>query len=185
MIRQQVLSEFGLSAYTDGYTAVASLDSNLQTAGVNALKKGVDQYDKRHGYRGVEIKQVPESNWEEQINSLSIVGNLEPAIITQIFKDRLILKTKTTENEILMETSLASLSLYIDPNTSKENKESLEEIFNVGDLIRIKRDTNNIILLAQIPNIQAALVALAPADGAIKALVGGYDFEQSLSLIHI
>ena len=179
MIRQQVLSEFGLSAYTDGYTAVASLDSNLQTAGVNALKKGVDQYDKRHGYRGVEIKQVPESNWEEQINSSSIVGNLEPAIITQIFKDRLILKTKTTENEILMETSLASLSLYIDPNTSKENKESLEEIFNVGDLIRIKRDTNNIILLAQIPNIQAALVALAPADGAIKALVGGYDFEQS------
>ena len=179
MIRQQVLSEFGLSAYTDGYTAVASLDSNLQTAGVNALKKGVDQYDKRHGYRGVEIKQVPESNWEEQINSSSIVGNLEPAIITQIFKDRLILKTKTTENEILMETSLASLSLYIDPNTSKENKESLEEIFNVGDLIRIKRDTNNSILLAQIPNIQAALVALAPADGAIKALVGGYDFEQS------
>ena len=179
MIRQQVLSEFGLSAYTDGYTAVASLDSNLQTAGVNALKKGVDQYDKRHGYRGVEIKQVPESNWEEQINSSSIVGNLEPAIITQIFKDRLILKTKTTENEILMETSLASLSLYIDPNTSKENKESLEEIFNVGDLIRIKRDTNNSILLAQIPNIQAALVALAPEDGAIKALVGGYDFEQS------
>ena len=66
MIRQQVLSEFGLSAYTDGYTAVASLDSNLQTAGVNALKKGVDQYDKRHGYRGVEIKQVPESDWEKQ-----------------------------------------------------------------------------------------------------------------------
>ena len=179
MIRQQVLSEFGLSAYTDGYTAVASLDSNLQTAGVNALKKGVDQYDKRHGYRGVEIKQVPESDWEKQINSLAIVGNLEPAIITQIFKDRLILKTKTTENEILMGTSLASLRLYIDPNTSKENKESLEEIFNVGDLIRIKRDTNNNILLAQIPNIQAALVALAPEDGAIKALVGGYDFEQS------
>ena len=179
MIRQQVLSKFGLGAYTDGYIAVASLDSNLQTAGVNALKKGVDQYDKRHGYRGVEIKQVPESNWEEQIKSLSIVGNLEPAIVTQILKDRLILKTKTTENEILMETSLASLSLYIDPNTSKENKESLEELFNVGDLIRIKRDTNNNILLAQIPNIQAALVALAPEDGAIKALVGGYDFEQS------
>ena len=179
MIRQRVLSEFGLSAYTNGYIAVATLNSNLQKAGVNALKKGVDQYDIRHGYRGAEIKEIPESNWEEQLNISSVVGNLEPAIITKIFEDRLILKTKTSEEEILIASTLASLRLYINASTSKKNEESLESIFNVGDLIRIKRDENNNVLLAQIPNIQAALVAVAPKDGAIRALVGGYDFEQS------
>ena len=80
MVRQEVVEKFGLKAYTEGYTAITTLDSKLQSAGVKALQAGIMAYDQRHGYRGTEQAAVAEEEWEQTLRDAPVYGGLEPAI---------------------------------------------------------------------------------------------------------
>ena len=94
MVRQDVIARFGLKAYTEGYTAVTTIDSLMQASGVLALQSGILSYDKRHGYRGPEFQSLANEVWEETLNQTPTIGNLEPAIVTLVSDDRLAIMTK-------------------------------------------------------------------------------------------
>jgi penicillin-binding protein 1A len=180
MVRQEVVEKFGLKAYTEGYTAITTLDSKLQSAGVKALQAGIMAYDQRHGYRGTEQAAVAEEEWEQTLRDAPIYGGLEPAIITDVAEDHLLLLTRDGLSVPLnWADGLKNLRLYKTVNARTAPIISAAELFSRGDLIRIQRHADNRVSLAQLPVAQAAMVALAPENGGIRAIVGGFDYRQS------
>ena len=180
MVRQEVVEKFGLKAYTEGYTAITTLDSKLQSAGVKALQAGIMAYDQRHGYRGTEQTAIVEEQWEQTLRDTAVYGGLEPAIVTDVAEDHLLLLTKDGLSVPLnWADGLENLRLYKTVNARTAPIASATELFSRGDLIRIQRHADSRVSLAQLPVAQAAMVALAPENGGIKAIVGGFDYRQS------
>jgi penicillin-binding protein 1A len=180
IVRQEVISKFGLKAYTEGYTAITTIDSKMQKSGVDALHSGVLSYDQRHGYRGAEKSEIEESLWVETLKTTRDVGPLEPAIISLVADDRLTLLTRDAGIQTLnWADGLKGLRIYKTVNDRSAPIESAADLFTSGDLIRITKDENGNIRLAQLPIVQSALVAIDPYNGAIKTMVGGFDYRES------
>jgi penicillin-binding protein 1A len=109
-----------------------------------------------------------------------IYGGLEPAIVSGIAEDHLTLLNRDGELEDLnWIDGLKGLRLFKTINTRTAPIQGASEVFQRGDLIRVVRSADNSLQLAQIPEVQAALIALDPQDSAIKSLVGGFDFRHS------
>ena len=180
IVRQEVIAKFGLQAYTEGYTAITTIDSSMQTSGLNALQTGILAYDQRHGYRGAEASVLDAELWRNTLRFTRNVGPLAPAIVIAVADDRLTVLTKDSKIHTLnWADGLKNMRLYKTVNDTTAPISSAEDAFNVGDLIRVKNGGDGQMKLAQLPEIQSALVALDPYSGAIRTLVGGFDYRQS------
>jgi len=179
MVRQQVIKKYGLKAYTQGYTAITTIDSRLQEKATNSVQFGLIAYDKRHGYRGVQQSAIPEENWQQALKDAPSFGDLEPAIVSFVADDHLQIQDIDGQTLPLnWANGLDGLRLFKTASTRSAPIESAHDIFQVGDLIQIQKQ-DGFVQLAQLPTAQAAMVALSPKEGGIKALVGGFDYRQS------
>jgi len=180
IVRQEVIAKFGLQAYTEGYTAITTIDSSMQTTGLNALQTGILAYDQRHGYRGAEASVLDAELWKTTLRSTRNVGPLVPAIVIAVADDRLTVLTKDSKSYTLnWADGLKNMRLYKTVDSKTAPISSAEDAFNVGDLIRVTHDGDGQTKLAQLPKIQSALVALDPYSGAVRTLVGGFDYRHS------
>ena len=179
MVRQQVIEKYGLKAYTQGYTAITTIDSRLQAKATASVQSGLIAYDKRHGYRGVEQAALAEENWQQALEDARSYGGLEPAIVSFVADDHLqIIDDQGQIWPLNWANGLDGLRLFKTASIRSAPIESAHDVFQVGDLIRIKKQ-DGYVELAQLPTAQAAMVAISPREGAIKALVGGFDYRQS------
>ena len=179
MVRQEVIAKYGLKAYTEGYTAITTINSRLQAKATKSVQAGLIAYDTRHGYRGVEQSALAQEDWQQTLDDTSSYGDLEPAIVSFVADDHLqILDAEGQTWPLNWANGLEDLRLFITANRRSAPIESAHDIFQVGDLIRIKKQ-QGFVQLAQLPTAQAAMVALSPTEGGIKALVGGFDYRQS------
>ncbi len=179
--RAELLERFGERIYTDGFTATVTINSAAQEAANLAVTEGLLAYDRRHGYRGPYGTLPLESDLEllrAKIADQPAVGVLQPALVLSLEEQSAMLLTREGEELTLPWTGLSWASTYIDENTKGPKPERADQILKPGDLIYLYTATEG-PLLAQIPEAQAALTALSPRDGAIKAMVGGFNFNQS------
>ena len=180
LVRQQVIEKFGLKAYTKGYTVITSIDSQMQRQAVAAVQSGILTYDKRHGYRGAERSSVDPAKWLEILQETPTFAGLEAMIVAEVEDDYAILVDRDDRLHRLEWTGgLEGTRLYKTVNALSAPITSTQALLTSGDLIRVTRDDTGRLQLAQLPDAQAAMVALAPRDGAIRALVGGFDYTQS------
>ncbi len=179
--RLAALTTLGPTAQTDGYVVITTVDSKLQIHADQALRKGLRDYDLRHGYRGPEAHIKDPQKWRATLLNTPVAGALEPAIVTAVTGDTLTINTQSQDGVSLTKEGtggLADLRLLISENSRSAPVKNLTEVFTPGDLIRIGYEQDT-IYLAQLPQAQAALISLDPETGAIRALVGGFDFYQS------
>lgn len=184
MARQFSLEKFGISAYEDGYSIITTLDSRLQTAAESAVIKGALAYDQRHGFRGAEahhdIQGLDQSDIHKLLLKEKIIGGLEPAVIVEMAAETI---TLLVREGVTLDLDWSSqkklLRPYISENTLGPTPGSPDAVFSRGDLVRLGKQDDNTWQITQLPKNQAALVALRPDDGAILALVGGFDFYAS------
>jgi len=190
MVRKEMLSRFGNGAYSDGYVVYTTVDGNAQLAARQALINGLRTYDKRHGWRGPERQLPPleeeeesqlQERWRLALAEMPVIVDLVPAIVTEIDETGANVLSKSGQQQRLQwQDDLKSIRRYRTENLTSSTAESIEDLLSVGDLIRIEQDPEKgTYRLAQVPRAQAALVALNPSDGAIRALVGGMGFELS------
>ena len=192
MVRGQMLARYGMDAYTGGFRVSTTIDSRMQAAAERALRRGLRDYDRRHGYRGAVRTGVLRNLWADGLRSdaqlLEHLESLDPELA--VADTRLALITSFGESnavEVLVEgmgrRTLAWERVrwrpYIAENARGPLPDSPGEMFEVGDLIRVRRADGGELELTQEPDVQGALVAIDPKDGGIVALVGGYDFQRS------
>ena len=168
MARAYMVERYGKAAYKKGYSVFTTIDSSNQTAANIALRDGLIAYDQRHGYRGVSGAIGLNDNDNSYLirNALSqypTVGGLRPAAIVDI--------TFESINVLIASGEIQT----IEPPGWKWAALNVSSDLSIGDVIYIN-EKNKGIELAQIPEIQGAIVSLDPHDGALLALTGGFDF---------
>ncbi len=127
----------------------------------------------------VEDTRTDSEIWEESLEDMNGYGNLLPALVIELGEQNARVYLKGGRLINLEWSALSWAKPYIDVNTQGKEPETAAEILSVGDIIRIYRHEDGHWRLGQIPEVQGALTSLSPNDGAIKALVGGFDFHQS------
>ncbi len=191
MVRNEAIKRFGNSAYTQGYKIYTTIDSKLQINAQNALRTALTNYDMRHGYKGPEakIEQLNDKS-EEELSSITAdygsVGNLLPAVVTGIDdQSATAFLADGTKARIELE-ELKWARKYLSDNSRGPKIKKPSDILSIGDLIRVRKDTRiidevqtPIYALAQVPEVSGAFVAMKPNNGAILALVGGFDYYTS------
>ena len=181
MARAEIVSRFGGDAYTEGYRVYTSIDSKLQTAANRALRDGLIEYDQRHGYRGPEqqLARLDRAQWVAKLGQQSILGGLEPAIVTDINNDGIQVLTRSGSEEPVAWQTMKWARPHISTNSLGRQPGKPADVVQKGDLIRVQRQDDGSLRFVQLPQAQGALVSLDPSDGAIRALIGGFSFEQS------
>ena len=172
-VRQQLLDRFP-DLYTGGYSAYTTLNSRQQAAATRALRNGLIAYDRRHGYRGPEARFEDLEAGLAALANLTVQGGLAPALVTAVSHDRA-KATLADGATITLEMAALRWRPYIDVDVRGPAPKRPKDVVQPGDLVRIQA-TEDGWRLAQLPQVQGALVSLDPATGAVLALEGGFDF---------
>jgi penicillin-binding protein 1A len=183
--RKEMIDRYGLAAYSDGFHVYTTISSELQRTANTAVINGLITYDQRHGYRGPEQQLPPQPAtdmkplWQNSLKETAAIAGFVPAIITSLEAQSIrILLADGTETMLPWEHGPAEARPYRSENAVGSAPTSATELWSVGDLIRVEVREEG-LFLAQIPEAQAALVALRPDDGAILSVVGGLGFAKS------
>ncbi len=252
-VRQQGLALLP-DLYTGGYEITTTINGAMQAEAINAVRRGLVDYDRRHGFRGAEL-MIDDEFLQDLIDNAAAVSAAHAALVSQTpaeidqqdfsvaepgapqpepaltedsqesgaapKPDRLHPADNNPYSEDLqqrlgqwlrnqpgyggLEPALViavdnlqaiaqrgdgtwvSLALensswarpYVHVDLRAPLPDSMQELLEVGQLIRITQDNNGNWQLAQLPEIQGALVAMDPNDGAVRALVGGFDFYRN------
>lgn len=179
MVRAEMINKYSESAYTDGYQVVTTVPSTLQTAANVALRKGLLEYDRRHGYRGAEQKILEKDQWLNILKTQKSIANLEPAIVSAINDQSITIINQQGKLETVEWETMKWARPYLSANSVGVLPKGPKDVVAVGDLIRIQRDAQNNPQFSQLPLVESALVSLDSQTGAVEALVGGFSFDQS------
>lgn len=187
MVRQEMLTLFGNSAYSDGYVVHTTVVAELQEAARDALVNGLKTYDRRHGWRGPEQRLPPKDDenpqerlerWLDALDNMPIIAGLPPAIVTGVDLQGANVIDKSGElRRLSWQNDLSKVRRYQTENLTAPVSR-VDELLAVGDMVRIERRDEQ-WRLAQVPRAQAALVSIDAKTGAIRALSGGMGFELS------
>jgi penicillin-binding protein 1A len=174
MARQEVVNRFGEGAINAGYRVITTIDGRLQTAANRALRLGLIEYDRRHGYRGaVRRVKLPATATPRELEALLVdlppVGNLQSAVVVSV--------APTAARVYVRSTGFAQIDADgLAWARGRGATGRTEGVVHLGDVIYVISNSQGAAQLAQVPEAQGALVALDPQDGAVAALVGGFDY---------
>jgi penicillin-binding protein 1A len=180
MVRAELFQQFGDEVYGQGLRVTTTIDAKMQVAANDALRRALRDYDERHDYRGPEARLPPEALsqvgaagdepralLDAALDALPTVVGLHPAVVVEFEAAPQPRLKVLTRDHALIDVPAAELEwAKLKPKALKR-----------GDIVRIYRNGEQ-WRLTQVPQVQGALVALDPGDGAIRALIGGYDFFE-------
>lgn len=181
MARAEMVGRYGSDAYTEGFHVTTTVPSDLQQAANTAVREGLINYDQRHGYRGPEsrLPGMTKENWLIELNKQGSLGGLEPAIVSAVENSGILVLMRNGEEEAVAWDSMKWARPFLNTNSLGPRPQQPSDVAQVGDLIRVQRQDDASLRFVQLPAAQSALVSLNPYNGAIRALVGGFSFEQS------
>lgn len=180
MVRQLMFERYHDAAYSKGFKVYTTLRRADQEAANQAVWKGVLDYDQRHGYRGAEAYiEMPQkgANQEEALDDalqdIDEVNSLEPAIVLASNTVRVRAYRKGGETIEIGADGLKFAQRMLGDKAPEAAR------IRRGALIRVLRDEKGNWQIAQLPQVEAAFISMNSEDGAIRSLVGGFDFGRN------
>ncbi len=197
-VRRQLIYTYP-DLYTGGYEVSTTIDSKLQDAATNAVRRGLQDFDVRHGYRGAEAQlELPMEALEDGDNAKDIVaaavdalrgyqpaGDLEAAVVLHVGEDEARLVIGDGSFVTLNLDSVKWARPFLDIDRRGPEPTSIAAVLQVGDVVRIApngeatEEGEVSWRLSQAPDIEGALVSVEPDTGRVLALVGSYDFYRN------
>ncbi len=184
MVRKDLIDLHGEDVYTSGLNVYTTLIDRNQTAANHALRKALLEYDERHGYRGaeqhIELQAGMTGNdWGKILSEYSVVNGLYPGLVVSLAEKSIgVYMTGIGVIEVDW-PGLSWARKYITENRRGAAPVKAEQIVQTGDIVRIIEDSEGNWRLSQIPSVEGGLISLDPHNGAILALVGGFNFYHS------
>ncbi|MDQ5769239.1 penicillin-binding protein 1A [Thiothrix subterranea] len=186
MVRADIVKRFGeANAYTQGYHVYTTLDSATQKEAAESLRKSLSAYDQRHGYRGAEDKLSlselkNEDEMRDKLSSYPTFGDLHPALVLQAgasSAELLVGETRVTLNLDAVKWARA----FKSEDRRGSSPKRVSDVLSPGEIVRLRQTDKekNTWVLSQVPTVGGALVSLDPTDGAVRAVMGGFDFQHS------
>ncbi|HQU16788.1 MAG TPA: PBP1A family penicillin-binding protein [Gammaproteobacteria bacterium] len=183
MVRDAVYQRYGSAALTDGYRVYTTINARLQAAANHALRWDLLRYTTEHGYRGPEAHlnaaELSPAAMDKALQRLSTIAGLVPGVVSGVGVNSIQVYLGAGKQVTVGWSGLSWARPYVDQDHTGPVPANAAQIAKLGDVVRIQHLANGSWRLAQIPKVQGALVSIAPRDGAIRALVGGFSFRLS------
>jgi penicillin-binding protein 1A len=183
-VRSEMQAKYGDDVYTAGYKVFTTIDSRLQAAATVALRTGLMEYDRRHGYRGATAKidlskLTTAKDFDGQLEEFPVIGGLRPAIVQKVEAKSAQIYVRDLGEVTLPWEKLSWARRELPDAQTDRPPTQAADIMTRGDVIYTVGRTAESLLFVQVPEAQSALVSVDPKDGAVVALVGGFDYFQS------
>ncbi len=174
-VRRTVKNIYGFEKlYSQGLSISTPLKIDYQIQALKSLRKGIEEYDRRRGWRGTITNKIQNNNWEKRLKQFKLDPTLNWQFAEIISLENNKIKFKTIQEKQSVTGELLQQSF----KWSIPKKKTLKDIHEIGDIIFVKRD-ENIWLLKQYPKVNGGIVILDPYNGDVLALVGGFNFKTS------
>jgi penicillin-binding protein 1A len=178
--RQLVFAQYGEETYTRGLNVVTTIDSRIQEAAYRALRKGLMEYELRQVYRGpeafIDLPADPSLLDERVAQALSDIpdnDDLRAAVVLEVAPRRVVVMLQNGETLTVTGDGLRPVTSGLAASAGPKVQ------IRRGAVVRTWKNTRGDWMLTQVPEVEGAVVALDPATGAIRALVGGFDFANN------
>jgi penicillin-binding protein 1A len=196
-LRQYLSAAYGENmVYNGGFSVNTTLNLPMQKAATQALMEGLRDVDKRQGYRGPIAHKNPQELLDDQENGVGIVGmkvvkegDVIDGVVKEVDKKGATVMAAGQSGRILLEGMAWAKKRLKGPDLLRDIEQrpnaTPPDILHVGDVVKVKlrrldpRTQTAVFSLDQEPVVEGALIALDPRTGAIKSMVGGYDFKRS------
>ncbi|WP_225314478.1 penicillin-binding protein 1A [Marinobacter halotolerans] len=205
MARKEMVERFGDAAYTEGYTVTLTVNSEKQQAATEALRAGLEAYDRRHGFRGpigqVSGDALEPDNLPGLMAGYPEIADLIPAVVTGVRDDAMVadVYARALGKAVIPFETMTWARRYKTEDLTGPEPEKPSEVLAVGDIVYVEpiepetpeaemaqtpvSDSETVtrpkLALAQEPKAQGALISLEADTGAVEALVGGYSFGRT------
>jgi len=169
-IRKNVVNQFGFEkVYKQGFNIKTPLNLELQNIATSSLRKGLEIYDRRKGWRGSLTNKKNSKNWKKDLDKFKLEKSIgwNIAIVKKIKKFSAIIETND------------NLKGVINYNSISWTKKELYDLFNIGDIIYVKKIQDSEYELKQLPKVNGGIVVMDPFTGRVYALSGGFSFKKS------
>jgi penicillin-binding protein 1A len=182
MVRTELINKFGEEAYTNGFNVYTTIRAKHQQAANKALQSALLDYDRRHGYRGpVANVALPEdvsdrAALDKVVKDYDNIGPLKTAVVIETTDEKAELYIRNWGYAQLPLNAVKWAQKKLSTNSRGPVPKKITDAIKVGDIIRVEQLTSPNWELAELPEAQGALIAVAPYDGAVTALNGGFDF---------
>ncbi|MDP8984653.1 MAG: penicillin-binding protein 1A [Pseudomonadota bacterium] len=184
MVRNDMQAKYGDSIYTAGFRVFTTIDSRLEGAATVALRTGLLEYDRRHGWRGATAridlsKTASAAALALELDEFPVIGGLRPAIVQSVGAKSAKIYVKNLGSATLPWEKLSWARRELPEEKVDRSPAEASDIVSPGDVIYTVGNNGENLQFVQVPEVQSALVSVDPKDGAVVALVGGFDFFQS------
>jgi penicillin-binding protein 1A len=185
-VRRELLARFGEETlYKGGLSVRTSLDPELQRVVDEALRKGMITYDRRHGWRGAYAQVELGGGWQQRLAQVRVpgIGNWQSAVVLAIAADRADVGFADGSRGIVPFDEMRWARRTLEEQRVGNPPRNVGEVVQPGDVIVVEampgESQPRRFSLRQIPNVGAAVVALDPHTGRVRAMSGGWSFEAS------
>ena len=183
-VRRNIIGKYGeTSLYREGLNVITTIDPKLQKIAIDELRNGLENYDKRHGWRGP-LKKLSINNLESLKKNKKFPGLHDKIMVTilKIDSNFILVRNLQNKNEFKINAKNIFSVKWINNGEKKFDIENIESFLNKDDVIILKKYKENSIdkyKLDQIPEVNGAIAVIDPRNGRVLALSGGYDFDGS------
>lgn len=189
-VRRELFARFGRDIYS-GFLAYTTLDSKMQAAAQRAVRRGLLEYDRRHGFRGpvanVDIASLAadadDTAVADDAEALAAAlagyppsGGLEAVLVASVDERVVDARRKSGEPVAIGWEGLRWARPFLGTDSLGPVPQRAADVVAAGDVVYVEHDAGS-WRLAQPPEVQGALVALDPRTGGLRAVVGGWDFH--------
>ena len=178
MVRQAVHEQYPDDVYTRGFRVYTTIRKADQEAAYVSLRRGLLDYDRRHGYRGpeayVELADTAgEEDYDEALLEHGDNDDMLVALVLLANAKEVRAVTKAGESVSIAGEGLKFVARALDEKALPQKR------VRRGSVIRVQKDEKKTWQIVQLPEAESAFVSIDPNDGAIRALVGGFDFNRN------
>ena len=175
-VRRSVNENYGFEKlYSQGLSIRTPLNIDYQIQAIKSLRKGIEDYDRRHGWRGPIVNKIKNKNWKKKIDQFKLDPTLkwQFAEIKEISNSKI--KFKIISNK---KKNVEGFLLTNEIKWTLSKSKLISEKYKIGDIIFVKKE-DNYWSLKQYPKVNGGIVILDPFTGNVKALAGGFNYKSS------
>lgn len=173
LVRAEMVKRFGPQVVNSGYKVYTTVSSSRQAAAEDAVRMGLEAYDRRHGWRGAEAHDKP-------LQDFFAYANTWPVKVTKVSSQSFDAVFKDGKSVTVGWGGMSWARKHFSADRIGNYPSNARQIVQVNDIVRLKPNEDKTSWsLTQIPAVQGQLISLNPNNGAVEAIVGGYDFAQS------
>ncbi len=175
-VRRTVKNIYGFEKlYSQGLSISTPLNINYQIQALKSLRKGIEEYDRRRGWRGPITNKIKNANWKKNVSKYKLDPSLSWNIAEVISNNDREIKFRLIDEK---KKNLEGVILYKDLKWTLKQKKKLQDVHQVGDLFFVKKESN-FWKIKQYPRVNGGIVVLNPYNGNVLALVGAFNFKTS------